>query len=578
MSRNGLNAASLAFLVLLAYAPAFRAGYVVDDEQYVYDNPTLRTPGGLRRIWLEPQASPQYYPLVFTSFWLEHRAWGLNAAGYHVTNILLHAANALLLWLALRRLGVPGAWLAAALFGLHPVHVESVAWVSERKNVLSGLFYGLALLAYLRFAPPEPDRPAPPGRWRWYTLAALLFLLALLSKTVTFSLPAVILLLLWWKRGKVTVRDAVPLAPLLIMGLVFVSVSVWMERSHGWRGADGSFTVPECCLLAGRAVWFYAGKLAWPAPLMLFYPHWHVDAGAAWQYLFPCAAFAVLPALWLLRGRVGRGPVAAALYFGGTLSPALSFFNLATNLNTYVADHYQYLASIGLLVPAAALAATAWQRFHVPGRAAAGVALLALGVLTWRQCHVYRTADTFYTDLLAKNPAAWVAHYNRGTGYLCQGRLDEAAADFAATLRLRPGCGWAYYNWGLALYQQGKPEEARRQFQAAVTVNPRLAYPHFVLGRLCTQDHDRAALALLLPRPPLDLAPLCVQKAKEAEALRHFGDALRAAPDFPDTYDELGKFLWRLGACEEAERLFDQARRLRRDRQGCRCSVLDAGP
>jgi protein O-mannosyl-transferase len=130
----------LVVAVLIAYLPALQGGYIWDDNRYVTENPILPQPDGLAAIWTDPGATIQYYPMVFTTFWLEYRLWGLNPLGYHATNILLHALSALLLWAILRRLAVPGAWLAAALFALHPVHVESVAWVTERKNVLSGLF------------------------------------------------------------------------------------------------------------------------------------------------------------------------------------------------------------------------------------------------------------------------------------------------------------------------------------------------------------------------------------------------------------------------------------------------------
>ena len=191
----------LVLLVLLAYAPAYRTcGFIWDDDGYVEENKTLRSTVGLREIWLRPGATPQYYPLVFTTFWVEYHLWGLRPMGYHIVNVLLHGLNSGLLWLLLRRLNVSGAWFAAAIFALHPVHVESVAWVTERKNVLSGFFCLLAFLAYLRFAPPE--RPEEKPAWRWYAVSLGLFLAALLSKTITCSLPAVLVLVYWWKRDK----------------------------------------------------------------------------------------------------------------------------------------------------------------------------------------------------------------------------------------------------------------------------------------------------------------------------------------------------------------------------------------
>src|SRR5262249_45486376 len=158
--------------------------------------------GGLGRIWFEPQASPQYYPLVFTSFWIENKLWGLRPLGFHLVNVLLHAANAILVWRILKRLEVRGALVVGAIFALHPVHVESVAWVTERKNMLSGLFYLLTLRAWLRWDSIDADR-----KWQWYTLSLILFICALLSKSVTATLPAVILVIIWWKRGRNSARD-----------------------------------------------------------------------------------------------------------------------------------------------------------------------------------------------------------------------------------------------------------------------------------------------------------------------------------------------------------------------------------
>jgi hypothetical protein len=579
MSRNRLAAAAaLVLLVVLAYAPALRAGFILDDDLYVSDNPHLATLAGLGRLWVPATVRLNYYPLVFTSFWLEYRAWGLNAAGYHVTNVLLHAANAVLLWLALRRLGVPGAWLAAALFGLHPVHVESVAWVSERKNVLSGLFYGLALLAYLRFAPPEPDRAAPAGRRRWYALALVFFLCALFSKTVTCSLPAVLLLVLWWKRGRVGARDVLALAPLFVLGVLLSAQTAWQEETKGARVDEWSLSLIQRGLLAGRALWFYAGKLAWPRPLVFFYPGWRLDPSEGWQYLYPAAAAGTLLALWRQRGRLGRGPVVAALFFAGSLVPALGLFNVRFMALALVADHFQYLASIGLLVPAAAGVA-ALGRLPAPGRAAAlAVAVLLLATLgwrTWRQCQTYRTPEVFYTNVLRQNPAAWLAYYNRGLDRLGQGRLDEAAADSAAAARLRPSFGWAEYHWGLALYCQCRWAEARPHFQAALTADARLAYPHYCLAMLGTRDHLHAGLALLAPAP-LNVAPVGLLQVTATETRRQFDETLRKAPDFPDTYFELGKFLLCLGERSQAVAYLEQALRLRPDDVGYR-AALEAG-
>ena len=312
-SRTLLNGTALVAMVLVSYAWALRADFIWDDDAYVTKNTTLESLDGLRRIWFEFGAVPQYYPLVHTSFWIERHLWGLNPLGYHAVNILLHAAGALLVWRLLVRLAVPGAWLAAALFAVHPVEVESVAWITERKNVLSLPLAFLSMLAYWRFAPfeePKESSIARPAarRWRWYAASLLLFALAALSKTVVVTLPAVLLVILWWKRGRVAIRDLPPLVPFLAVGLLLGLVTVWMEKQFvGAVGEEWSLTPIERVLLAGRVLWFYAMKLVWPYPLAFFYPRFSIDEHIWWQYLFPLAALLVVGVLWGTRKRVGRG-------------------------------------------------------------------------------------------------------------------------------------------------------------------------------------------------------------------------------------------------------------------------------
>jgi hypothetical protein len=305
-------------VVTVAYLPALRAGWVWDDDYYVTNNPTLNSLEGLKRIWFEIGAVPQYYPLVHTSFWVEHRVWGLRPLGYHLDNVLLHAVAAVLLWRVLVLLEVPGAWVAAALLAVHPLHVESVAWVTERKNVLSGVLYLSAGLVYLRFALRKPTALS----WDMYLLSLLLFIGALWSKTVTCSLPAAILLVIWWKRGRITLKDVTPLIPFFIIGIGAALLTGWMEKHVvGAQGPEWQINFGQRCIIAGRALWFYLGRLIFPWPLMFIYPRWEVRASDWALYVFPVSAMAVLIGLILARKRIGRGPAIAALVFAGTLFP-----------------------------------------------------------------------------------------------------------------------------------------------------------------------------------------------------------------------------------------------------------------
>ncbi len=435
-------------MVLASYAWTLQADFIWDDDAYVTKNATLESLDGLRRIWFEIGAVPQYYPLVHTSFWIERHLWGLDPLGYHAVNILLHAAGALLVWRLLLRLEVPGAWLGAALFAVHPVEVESVAWITERKNVLSLPLALLSMLTYLRFAPvnetSEGDAAAASaGRGTRYTLALLLFTAAALSKTVVVTLPAVLLVILWWKRGRVTIRDIAPLTPFFAIGLIFGLVTVWMEKHFvGAVGEEWSLTPFERVLLAGRVPWFYAAKLVWPYPLAFFYPRFAIDEHVWWQYLFPLAALLVVGALWFARKRLGRGPLAAVLIFVGVLTPALGFFDVYPFRFSFVADHFQYHAGIALLALAAAALAPALARLDRQrhGAQALGVTLLllVLGVLTFCQTFVYYDLETLYADTIVKNPTSWTAYANLSMHYITVGRKTEAYALAERAVELAP--------------------------------------------------------------------------------------------------------------------------------------------
>jgi hypothetical protein len=343
--------------------------------------PDFRSADGLARIWFQPGATQQYYPLLHTLFWLQYQLWGESSFGHHLLNILLHAFCALLLARILQRLDIPGAWLAAAVFALHPVHVESVAWITELKNTL--------MLIYLKF---DHDRSRSA-----YLAAMGLFVLGLLSKTVTATLPAALLLIFWWKRGRLSwTRDVAPLSPFFLAGIAAGLLTAWIESEvMGARGPDFAFNLVERSLIAGRVIWFYLAKLFWPVDLVFTYPRWAISGAVWWQYMFPAAALLLVCMLWKLRHR-SRAPLAAVLYFAGTLFPVLGFVNVYPFRFSFVADHFQYLASLGVITLVSAAAAQ-WINRQRPRRktaaAAACVAVVAiLAGLTWRQVRFTRTS------------------------------------------------------------------------------------------------------------------------------------------------------------------------------------------
>jgi len=457
----------LVLLLLVVYAPALRGAFVWDDVDFILDTTWYDADDGLRQIWLDPSSTSQYYPLTYSSHWLEGRLFGRETLGYHVVNVLLHAANALLLWLVLRALAVPGALLAAALFALHPVHAESVAWISERKNVLSAFFFLSSLLAWLRASPPEEDPPRV--RASWYALCLALYVAALLAKSVSCSLPAVILLLVWWKRGRVERPVLLALAPLFVLGLGFAGLTVWLERNQvGASGIEFVLTPLDRVAIAGRALWFYAGKLVWPEPLVFIYPRWPDVASAPWQLVYPLAAFLVVAALWVLRGRIGRGPLVAVLLFAGILLPALGFFDVYPMRYSFVADHFQYLASAPLLALAAALLTRGSRAFGAAGRrpalVAAVLACVVLAALTWRRSHVYASPEALWRDTVAGNPTAWMAMNNLAYELQQQGRPLEAVPLVRRAIALNPECLECYGNLADAYRAAGDEASAKQVF------------------------------------------------------------------------------------------------------------------
>jgi hypothetical protein len=501
---------SLLLLTFAAYAPTFRNGFIWDDDAYVTENPALRSADGLNQIWTDPAAVPlpQYYPMTFTTFWAEHHLCGDRPLGYHIDNALLQSLNAILLWLTLRRLGVPGAFFAAAVFAVHPVGVESVAWITERKNVLSAAFYLSAFLAY----PIEPGGKRTGFR---YAAAFCLFLLALCSKTVTASLPAAIALVIWWRTGRVRLADVLRLLPFLIAGLIAGSITSDWERNHvGAIGPEwSSLTLIDRVLIAGRAVWFYAEKLACPWPLSFIYPRWKIDPAAAWQWRFPAAAAGVVAALWFARQRLGRGPLVAALLFVGTLFPALGFADVYPMRYSFVADHFQYLA---MIPPIAAAAAVVSRVPPVPRRMVQITILVAFTTLTAWRCNAYRDQLALWTDTAAKNPGSWMVHNNLAAAEFRAGRPDEANRQYLLAARLGPEVPDSHSDAAGALARMGRFPEAEAECRRALKIDPGWSPAYRTLSHLlgrrgaaaeaAAADSDADGYALLRQHRPAEAA------------------------------------------------------------------------
>ncbi|HTT56181.1 MAG TPA: tetratricopeptide repeat protein [Opitutaceae bacterium] len=571
----GLGVA-LVVATFLAYWPALHGGPLIDDADHI-TRPEWRSLAGLARLWFDIGITSQYFPLLHSTFWLEYHLWQDAVVGYHIANVLQHILCALLVVALARRLGLPGGWLAGFVFALHPVCVDSVAWISEQKNTLSTLFALAAACVYL-------DRRES-GRARRYWLASGLFVLALLTKSITATLAPALVVIGWWQHGRVGWRrDVRPLVPWMLIGAAQGLFTVWYERVYAHaRGASFDWSPVERGLIAGRAVVFYLRTLVWPADLVFIQPRWAVNAAAGWQYVFPAAVVAFAVALaWLARRR--RGPLAAFLIYAGALFPTLGFLNLNWFNYSFVADHFQYLALPALIIPAAALLTVLLRRWFAacaPVVAAAlGVVLaIGLGGLTWRQSGYYRDAETLYRRTLAGNPSCWLAHANLGAILLDRpGGLEEAITHLITALSLKPDHLNAYINLGYAFSRlPGHRADAVRAFEGALQLKPDNPAVLTQLGHVLAQTPGRTDDAIATYRRALHLNPreweahaglarlLAATPGGLPEAIAEGEAAIRLRPDFALLYSDLGGNLGSAGRTTEAIAAFETAVKLQPD-------------
>jgi len=583
----------LAAVTIFMYQPAWNGGFIWDDDAYVTNNELLTAPDGLRRIWFSLDSPSQYFPLVYSTFRIEHALWGLNPTGYHWVNLLLHVANALLVWRLLARLHVPGAWLAGAIFALHPVQVESVAWITERKNVLMGFFFLLTLLAWIAFVDERTKRP-----WRFYALALVLYVLALSAKTTACTLPAALLLILWLQKKPISWQRILQVIPFFFLGLGMGLVTVWWERYHqGTSRALFAFLSPiERLLIASRAVWFYLSKLIWPSNLTFIYTKWNISPAHPLDYAWLLAGVVLCAVIYFARRYVGRSVEVAAAFFVATLSPVLGFIMLYTFRYTFVADHYQYLASIGPIALASAGVATLAGTFKRSRALILSVAvclIVILAVLTRRQAAMYGDIEALWRTTLARNPGCWMAHNNLGIVLFQKADTDDAIAHYRTTLEMQPDFWDAEYNLGIALLSKGQVDEAIAHcsnavriapndpdaqvalgnallqkeriddaivhYQKALSMRPDYFLAHHSLGHAFLEkgeidaaiSHCRAALLIQSENADAhtNLAIALDEKGQTAEAIQHYKKALEISPR---SVSALTNLAWLLATCSNA--------------------------
>ena len=497
--RKWLLAVALIIAVFLAYQPAWQGGFIWDDDLHLLNNPVLK-PGGLLQTWI-PGTYINYWPLTFTVYRLEFEMWGLNPLGFHLVNIALHAVSALLVWRILERLRIPGAILAAAIFALHPVNVESVAWITQLKNTLS---LALALLSALFYFRHERDG----GRWR-FALSLGMFLLSALAKGVALTLPVVLLACAWWQRGSIGRRDLLRILPFLLIAALMVGMEVAQQHAVAGTLVVRADSFLSRTAIAGCAVWFYFWKVIWPTNLVFIYPQWSISERDPLSYLPGVLLVVILALAWWQRRSWGRPVVMAMVCYVALLLPVLGFVNIYFMEYSLVADHWQYAA---MIVPCAALAGAfaalgrrlSWRR---PAEYVACLLLLTiLGGLTWRQSRMYADIETLFRTTIEQNPTCWMAHNNLALLLASTGRAEEAITHSQTALTLHPDDAPAHHNLGAALAMRGQIDDAIVHFRRAVEIAPDFALAHSSLDRALA-IHERLLKTLAERRELLQSRP-----------------------------------------------------------------------
>ena len=563
--------AAIILAVALPYLPALRGGFVWDDEPLITANPLLRTPSGLAEIWSGSRIA-DYFPVTNTVFWIEHYLFGFNATGYHALNILLQAANALLLWRVLRRLQIPGAFLAGLIFAIHPIHAESVAWISELKNVLSMFFF---LISALFFFEIEDQRTVRSGVA--YCASLVAFLLALLSKTQVVFLPVALLLCAWWRnlpvdstrqcKSKRFQREIVRTVPFFLLAIVFGLITIWFQNRG--IGEEEIILGPVTRRLtnAGLAIWWYAKQVFVPVRLMAVYPAWRFDAPALVDWL---PLLVLIGALLLFWRRHYRGLFFAFAYFVVALLPVIGTVRmLYPRSGALVADHLQYFADISLIALFSAGVARLWSTGRREIRIATAtiilVLLAAMGSYTWARAGVYRNEQTLWQDNFSKNPNTWQGHNLIGELLFSQEKFAEALPHFERAVQLKPELADNYNLLGLVYCRLQRFEEGIAQYRKGLQLKEERAATAQTVSAATMRVNLANALALTgntfsdLARAASDQGDTAAAEAdtKEAntrfaEAIEQYEKALAIEPEHPAIHRNLGILLARLGRTEEA--------------------------
>jgi len=539
------------------YSPAARGGWIWDDPVEVPQNAVLRDPSGLAKIW-SGAVGVDYFPLKTTVQWVAWHLWGDDTAGYHGLNIGLHLLSAFLLWRLLAKLGLGafGAWLGGLLFVVHPLAVESVAWISELKNTLSLPFLLMAMIAWIDYDRevaqasrlPSSKMQAGTPALLWYLLSVLCFFAAMLSKTSVVMLPAVILAYCWWKRGRIARRDYIASLPFFAVAIALGLVTVWYQHHRAIAGAPLNLPgIVSRFAAAGLAMAFYLGKCVFPVGLEPIYPRWDVSPPSPIQFLPWVVIVAMI--VWLAT-RATKPALLPIVVFGLgffalNLVPVMGLVPMAYLRITWVSDHFAYISLLGVI----GLAAAGFGAWHsssgtsgkIAAVACAALLIAVLAVKARAYDAVFRDEKTLWTYALEHNPDSGTAQGNLGKALFLEGNLPEAEVHFRRAAALNPDDAESHFNLGLVLANTGRQNGAIYEYQTALRLKPSFAEAQDCLGN-----------ALLnLGRP--------------AEASDCYQAALRLDPDYPEAHANLGVALAELGRTEEAEQQMEKALQLRPD-------------
>ena len=561
--------------VLAVFSPALRDGFVnYDDPAYVTENAHVRhgfTGPGFRWAFTSMEDS-NWHPLTWLSHTLDCQLYGLKPAGHHLTSLLLHAANAILLFLLLNRL-TGALWrsaFVAAFFALHPLRVESVAWISERKDVLSAFFWMLSVGAYIRYA---DNLKFEISNFKFfYALALVFFALGLMAKPMLVTLPFVLLLLDYWPLGrwefgpKLSWRPVMEKIPFFVLsaGSCFVTFLA-QDRAEAVASLA---RFPLGVRLANMPVAYtrYLTHNFWPSHLAAYYPYVGWSAG---EIIGATALLAAVTGLALWRARTAPWMAVGWFWFLGMLVPTIGLVQAG---GQSLADRYSYLPGIGLwimLVWGLHDAASARLRLRHAMMAAAGVAVLLFALLTWRQTGVYQDSGTLWEATLRSYPNCLPARNNLANWLMSQGKWDAALDQSRQALAILPSDPEAHNNLSLIFLHQGKLNEAIAEARQSIQSQPRSAGNRQTLARAYLQKGDFAAAAASLreaiqinpdtPEAWCNLGYTLLQQGKLSEATTDYQRALELNPDYALAHNDLGNILLRQGRLDDAMEHFQRA-------------------